>query len=45
MLQKQAQASSIDLIMSKIKSWALKQLKIVLKSDSNWSLEALKNEH
>lgn len=40
--KKQAQASSIDLIMSKIKSWALKQLKIVLKSDSNWSLEALK---
>jgi translation initiation factor IF-2 len=34
--------SSIDLIMSKIKSWNLKQLKIVVKSDTNGSLEALK---
>jgi translation initiation factor IF-2 len=35
-------SSSIDLIMSKIKSWNLKQLKIVIKSDTNWSLEAVK---
>lgn len=40
--KKQAQASSLDLLMNKIKAWSLKQLKIVLKSDTNWSLEALK---
>ena len=34
--------SSIDMIMWKIKSWNLKQLKIVLKADTNWSLEAIK---
>ncbi len=34
--------SSIDMIMWKIKSWSLKQLKIVLKADTNWSLEAIK---
>ena len=28
--------------MSKIKSWSLKQLKIILKADTNWSLEAIK---
>lgn len=33
----------IDLIMSKIKSWNLKQLKIVIKADTNWSLEAAKS--
>lgn len=33
----------IDLIMSKIKSWSLKQLKIVVKADTNWSLEAIKS--
>ena len=35
--------SWIDTIMSKIKSWELKHLKIVLKADSNGSLEALKS--
>jgi len=40
--KKALSSSSIDLIMSKIKSWNLKQLKLVLKTDSNWSLEALK---
>jgi len=28
--------------MSRIKAWNLKQLKVVVKADSNWSLEALK---
>lgn len=40
--QKKAWASSLDILMSKIKAWNLKQLKIILKSDTNWSLEALK---
>lgn len=35
-------STSLDLIMSKIKSGNLKQLKIVLKSDTNGSLEAIK---
>lgn len=34
--------SSIDMIMSKIKSWNLKQLKIVLKADSDGTLEAIR---
>lgn len=34
--------SSLDVIMAKIKSWNLKQLKIVLKADTNGSLEAIK---
>lgn len=43
MSSKQAlSSSSIDMIMSKIKSWNLKQLKVVVKSDTNWSLEAIK---
>jgi len=37
-----ASASWIDMIMLKIKSWALKQLKVIVKSDTNWSLEAIK---
>lgn len=40
--KKSAASSSIDLIMSKIKSWNLKQLKLVIKADTNWSLEAIK---
>lgn len=40
--KKALSSSSIDLIMSKIKSWSLKQLKVVVKSDTNWSLEAIK---
>ncbi len=35
--------TGIDLIMSKIKSGNLKQLKILIKADTNWSLEALKS--
>jgi len=34
--------SSLDVIMAKIKSGNLKQLKIVLKADTNGSLEAIK---
>jgi len=34
--------SGLDVLMSKIKAWNLKQLKIVLKADTNWSLEAIK---
>ncbi len=40
--QKKAWASGLDLLMSKIRAWNLKQLKIILKSDTNWSLEAMK---
>ena len=43
LLQKKAWVSQLDLLMSKIQSWALQQLKIVLKADTNWSLEAIKN--
>ncbi len=35
-------ASWLEVLMSKIKAWNLKQLKIVLKSDTNGSLEAIK---
>ncbi len=41
-LNKAANLSWIDILMSKIKSWSLKQLKIVLKADTNGSLEAIK---
>lgn len=41
--QKKSWSSWLELLMSKIKSWTLKQLKIILKADSNWSLEAIKN--
>jgi len=34
--------TGLDLIMSKIQSWSLKTLKIVVKADTNWSLEAIK---
>jgi translation initiation factor IF-2 len=37
------ESASLDMLMSRIKSGSLKQLKIVLKCDSNGSLEALKN--
>lgn len=40
--QKSKSLTWIDLIMSKIKSGSLKQLKIVVKADTNWSLEAIK---
>ncbi len=35
--------SGLDILMSRIKAWNLKQLKIVLKADTNWSLEAIKS--
>ena len=35
--------SGLDLLMSKIKAWNLKQLKVILKADTNWSLEAIKS--
>lgn len=34
--------ASLAMLMGRLKSWALKQLKIVLKTDTGWSLEALK---
>ena len=37
------EGASLGMLMSRLKSGALKQLKIVLKTDSNGSLEALKN--
>ncbi|MCH8518965.1 translation initiation factor IF-2 [Candidatus Gracilibacteria bacterium] len=42
-LQKNAGASQLDLLLSKIQSGTLQQLKIVLKADTNGSLEAIKN--
>ncbi|MDD3302798.1 MAG: translation initiation factor IF-2 [Candidatus Gracilibacteria bacterium] len=41
--QKSKSLTGIDLIMSKIKSGNLKQLKIVVKADTNGSLEAIKS--
>lgn len=41
--QKQLKSSQLDILMSKIKSWNLKHLKVVLKADTNGSLEAIKN--
>jgi translation initiation factor IF-2 len=40
--EKSGGASSLDMLMSKIKAGNLKQLKIILKSDTNGSLEAIK---
>jgi translation initiation factor IF-2 len=42
MNQKHTKLSSLDMIMSKIKSWTLKNLKVVVKADTNGSLEAIK---
>ena len=42
-LEKKAWISQLDLLMSRIQSWDLQQLKVVLKADTNWSLEAVKN--
>lgn len=42
-LQKKAWVSQLDLLLSKIQSGILQQLKIVLKADTNGSLEAIKN--
>lgn len=41
--QQQLKSSQLDILMSKIKSGNLKHLKIVLKADTNGSLEAIKN--
>lgn len=35
--------ASLSLLLNRIKTWNLKQLKVVVKSESNWSLEALKD--
>jgi len=40
--QKLVWDSGLALLMSKIKAWNLKQLKIILKADTNGSLEAIK---
>lgn len=40
--ENKASSSWMDMLMSRIKAWTLKQLKIVLKADTNWSLEAIK---
>jgi translation initiation factor IF-2 len=40
--EKKDKASSLDVLMTKIKSWNLKQLKVIVKADTNWSLEAIK---
>lgn len=40
--KKTQSASGLEMIMSKIKSWMLKDLKIVVKADTNGSLEAIK---
>lgn len=40
--QKKSGSSGLDLLMSRIKAWNLKQLKIIVKADTNGSLEAIK---
>jgi translation initiation factor IF-2 len=35
--------SNLDILMSRIKAGSLKQLKIIVKADTNGSLEAIKN--
>ncbi|MDD3646656.1 MAG: translation initiation factor IF-2 [Candidatus Gracilibacteria bacterium] len=41
--RKAVKATGLDILMSKIKAGSLKQLKIVVKADSNGSLEAIKS--
>ncbi len=41
--KKMLKTSQLDILMTRIKSWNLKHLKIVLKSDTNGSLEAIRN--
>ena len=41
--QRVLDASGIDVLMSKIKAWNLQKLKVVLKADTNGSLEAIRN--
>ena len=40
--RKRAEVSGLEILMSRIKAGSLKQLKLVVKADSNWSLEAIK---
>ncbi len=40
--RKRAEVSGLEILMSRIKAGSLKQLKLVVKTDSNWSLEAIK---
>ncbi len=40
--KKRNEVSGLEILMSRIKAWNLKQLKVVVKADTNWSLEALK---
>ncbi len=40
--KKRNEVSGLEILMSRIKAWSLKQLKLVVKTDSNWSLEAIK---
>jgi len=39
---KKNQVSGLDILMSRIKAWNLQQLKVLVKADTNWSLEAIK---
>jgi len=39
---KKNEVSWLDILMSRIKAWNLKQLKVLIKADTNWSLEAIK---
>jgi len=41
--QKKLKSSQLDMLMNRIKSGNLKHLKVVLKADTNGSLEAIKN--
>ena len=40
---KKNEVSGLDILMSRIKAWNLQQLKVLIKADTNWSLEAIKN--
>ena len=40
--KKRNEVSGLEILMSRIKAGSLKQLKLVVKTDSNWSLEAIK---
>jgi len=40
--KKRNEVSGLEILMSRIKAWNLKQLKVLVKADSNGSLEALK---
>ena len=40
---KKNEVSGLDILMSRIKAWNLQQLKVLVKADTNWSLEAIKS--